>query len=218
MRRFVLAVVATGVSCAVLFATGCGSSSAKLRLVNAVPVQSNLDMLIDGKNVAAAIPYGAASPYVAASTGSRHLQIEPTGQSNPFVDETINLSSGYSSVLETTAGTNVLVDTNTAPSSGNVNIRVINASSNVGTADVYIVTSGTGIGTTPTFSSVAFPSATGYQSVAAGAYQVIFTSPGTTNIIFSSGSLQFASGQVRSVVALDGQTGGITNSVLADLN
>ncbi len=218
MRRFVVAAVAIGVSCALLFATGCGSSSAKLRLVNAIPVQSNLDMLIDGKDVAAAIPYGAASPYVSVSTGSRHLQIEPTGQSNPFVDQTISLSSGYSSVLETSGGTNILVDTNTTPSSGNVSIRVINASTNIGTADVYIVTSGTGIGTTPTFSSVAFPSATGYQSVAAGAYQVIFTSPGTTNIIFSTGSLQFASGQVRSVVSLDGQTGGITNSVLADFN
>ena len=220
MRRLLFAAVALGVSCVLLLATGCGSSTAHLRLLNAIPIQSNLDMLIEGKNVASAVAYGAASAYVSANTGSRHLQIEPSGGSTTIVDQTVSISSGsFTTVLESSAGPVVLTDTNTAPSSGNINLRVINASSNIGGADVYIVSSGTGIGSAnPNFSGVSFPSATGYSSVSAGSYQVIFTFPGTTTAKFTSSAMSFSTGQVRTIVVLDGQSGGITTSVLLDAN
>ena len=220
MRRLLFAAVALGVSCVLLLATGCGSSTAHIRLLNAIPIQSNLDMLIDSKDVASAIAYGAASGYVSASTGSRHLQIEPSGGSTTIVDQNVSISSGsFTTVLESSAGPVVLTDNNSAPSSGNINLRVINASSNIGSADVYIVTSGTGIGSAnPNFSGVSFPSATGYSSVSAGSYQVIFTFPGTTSTKFSSSAMSFSSGQVRTIVALDGHSGGITASVLSDAN
>ena len=210
--------VATSVFCTVFFATGCGSSSAHVRVLNAIPIQSSIDMLIDGKDVASSIPYGAASGYSTESSGSRHLQIEANG-SNPFVDQTINISSGsYNTVLDTASGASVLTDDNGAPASGDVKIRVVNASTNLGPADVYIVTSGTGLGATPTFSNVGVSAASGYDSVAGGSYQVYFTTPGTANVILTVGAFSFSSGQVRTVVVLDGQTGGITSSVLADVN
>ncbi len=221
MRRVLFAAVATGVSCVLLLATGCGgSSTSHLRLLNAIPIQSDLDMLIDSKNVASAVAYGAASRYVSVSAGSRHMQIEPTGVPNPIVDQNTSFSSGsFSTVMESSSGPTVFTDSNATPSSGNISLRVINASHNVGTADVYIVSSGTGIGTaSPTFAGVGFPSATGYQTLAAGSYQILFTFPGTTSVELSTNSLPFTSGQVRTVVVLDGQTGGVTTSVLSDLN
>jgi len=220
MRRVLFAAVATGVSCVLLLATGCGSSTAHLRMLNAIPIQSNLDMLVDGKNVASAIAYGAASGYVSVSSGSRHVQIESSGVSSPLVDESVSTSSGtFSTVMESSGGPLVLTDSRATPSSGNINLRVINASNSIGTADVYIVTSGTGIGgTSPTFSNVAVPSATGYTTVAAGSYQVILTFPGTTSVELSTSALSFSSGQVRTIVVLDGQTGGVTTSILSDLN
>ena len=221
MRRLLLAAVGSGVSCLLFLAAGCGSSkSAHLRLINAIPIQSNLDMLIDGKDVASSIGYGAASGYISVSTGPRHLQIEPNGGSSPLVDQNVSVSSGsFTTVLDSSRGPLVLSDNNTAPSSGNVGLRVINASSNIGTADVYIVSSGAGIaGASPTFGSVAFPSATGYSTVAAGSYQIILTFPGTTGVELSTSELSFSSGQVRTIVVMDGQTGGVTTSVLSDLN
>jgi hypothetical protein len=200
----------------IFLATGCGSSSAHIRLLNAIPIPSSLDMLIDGKNVASSIPYGAASGYISVASGSRHLQIETTG-STPFVDETVKVS-GNVTVLDTTSGATVLTDNNSAPASGDASIRIVNASFNIGTVDVYIVTSGTAIGTTPTFSSLGVGSASTYDAVAAASYQIFFTQPGTQNVLLSTNTLSFASGQVRTVVALDGQTGGVTTSVLADVN
>jgi hypothetical protein len=175
-------------------------------------------MLIDSKNVASSIPYGAASGYVTVSSGSRHLQIEPSG-STPFVDQTISVSSGsYDTILDMTSGATVLTDDNSAPASGDVKIRVLNASSNLGAADIYVLTSSTGLGASPTFSSLGVSAASVYDSVAAGSYQVYFVTPGTSNVILNTNALSFSSGQVRTVVVLDGETGGITTSQLADLN
>src|SRR5215831_4753543 len=167
--------VASSVFCALFFAAGCGSSSAHVRVLNAIPIQSSIDMLIDGKNIASSIPYGAASGYSTVSSGSRHLQIEPTG-STPFVDQTISVASGSSNtILAMASGATVLTDDNSAPASGDVKIRVINASSNLGPTDVYITTAGTGLSATPTSSSLAVSGASTYDSVAAGSYQVYFT-------------------------------------------
>jgi hypothetical protein len=89
----------------------------------------------------------------------------------------------------------------------------------MGSADVYIVTSGTSIaGMTPTVSNLAYQAASGYQSFAAGSYQVVFTPPGQQLPVIASSAQSFASGQVRTVVALDAQGGGFTTAVLSDKN
>ena len=200
--------------------TACGSGTAKVRLVNAYPSQSNLDMLIDSKDVASSVTYGSGSGYASVSSGSRHLQVEASGTSSLFSDQNVTFASGSSSsVLTTNAGTIVLTDNNATPSSGNISLRVINGSSSLGTADIYVVTAGTNIATvSPTFSAITFPSATAYTSVAAGSYQIVFTLPGQKVGVITSSSLSFSSGQVRSIVGLNGQTGGFTISVLSDLN
>ena len=204
----------------ILLTTACGSSSAQIRLLNAVPSQSSLDMLIDSKDTAPSVTYGAASAYSSVSSGSRHLQIEASGSSTVLADQTISVGSGSSNtVLDTGSGATLLTDNNSSPSSGNFTLRVINGSSVLGTADVYIVTAGTDISSlSPTYSSVAFASATGYSSLTAGSYQVIFTAPGQKFATISSSPTSFSSGQVRTVVGLDGQSGGFTTAVLADKN
>jgi hypothetical protein len=199
--------------------TGCGSSTARVRLMNAFVGQSSLDMLIGNKSAATGVVYGAASGYASTSSGSATLQIEDTGSNNVLVNQPINLSPKTdNTVLATGSGTVVLTDNNTAPSSGNIEIRVINASFTLGTADVYIVPSGTAITPgSPTFASLAFQSASGYQSLPAGSYQVVFTQAGQPFAVISSNPLSFSAGQIRSVVGLDGQPG-FTLAVLSDLN
>jgi hypothetical protein len=205
---------------AVLLTSGCGSSNASLRLMNAFVGQPSLDMLINNKSAATGVVYGAASGYASVSSGAPNLQIEDTGTTNVLVNQTINLASGsHSTILSTGSGTVVLSDNNTAPSSGNIEIRVINASPTLGTADVYIVPSGTAITPgSPTFAGLVYQSASGYQPLAAGSYEVIFTYQGQPFAVIDSNPLSFSAGQIRSLVALDGQNGGFTTAVLSDLN
>jgi len=207
-------------STAALLTTGCGSSSTHARLLNAFPSTTTLDMLIANKDVATGVAYGAASGYASVSSGSQNLQIEPTGSTSPLFNQTISLASGSSStVLATNTGATVFTDNNTAPSGGDFSVRAINASASLGTTDVYVVIAGTDISTvSPTFSSVGYATASTYQSLAPGSYQVTFTLPGQKFPLISTSAMSFNAGSVRTVVALDGLSGGFSTAVLSDLN
>lgn len=208
--------------CLAFFTTACGSSSAHVRLLNAFLGQNTaMDLLVDGKSVASAVAYASGSAYVSVSSGSHHLQAQASGSSNIVADfGTQNLASNsYSTAASTDNGPVVFTDDHSAPSSGNIKIRVINASSLLSSGtDVYIVSSGNGISGSPTFSALGYPAASSYTSLAAGSYQAIFTPPGQTFADFISGGQSFSSGQNRTMVIMSGLGGGFTSTVLADLN
>jgi hypothetical protein len=219
--RWKLAPLAVGVSLLSVFltSTGCGSSNANVRLVNAITGTSSVDMLLDNKNTISGISYGTASGYVKVGGGSHNLIVEVTGNTSPLINQTFSFSSGDTTVVATNSSAVVLTDDNSAPSSGNIRIRVINASPSLGSADVYVVASGTSIsGLNPTFSNLAYQSSSGYQSLAAGSYQVIFTPVGQQFAELTTNTQSFSTGQIRTVVALDNQGGGFTTSILSDLN
>ena len=221
MIRWKLAPLAIGLSVlGVTFTTtGCGSSSTHARLMNAMSGISSVDMVVDSKSSVTGVTYGAASAYVTVNSGSHNLIVESTESTSPLINQTASFPSGDSTVLATDSGAVVLTDNNGAPSSGNIKIRVIKASPSLGTADVYVVASGTSIaGLSPTFSNLAYQAASGYQSLAAGSYQAIFTPPGQQFAEITSSAQSFASGQTRTAVALDAQGGGFTTAVLSDLN
>lgn len=208
----------------ILLSVGCGSSGTKFRVMNAVIDESSVDVLLDGTKVATEA-YGVAPTYISVSSGSRHLQIEPTGSSTPFIDQTLSLSSGnnYTVVAVNFSSSHqalVLSDQNSAPASGDIAIRVVNASPSLGAADAYIVASGTGPTGTPAISDLGVDGVSNYQTLAAGSYDVLFTVPpgGQPFVQIDSGPLSLTAGQVRTVVGLNGQAGGFTDTILADLN
>lgn len=220
MTRWKLAPRVVGVCLlsAVLTSTGCGSSNADVRLVNAMTGTSSIDMLLDNKSTISGISYGTASGYVKVGGGSHNLIVEITGNSSPLINQTSSLS-GDTTVVATDSSAMVLTDDNSAPSSGNIKIRVINASPSLGSVDVYVVASGTSIsGINPTFSNLAYQSTSGYQTLAAGSYQVIFTPVGQQFSELTTNTQSFSASQIRTVVALDNQSGGFTTSTLSDLN
>ncbi|HKN35436.1 MAG TPA: DUF4397 domain-containing protein [Terriglobales bacterium] len=202
---------------------GCGSSNAKIRLLNATPDESSLSLLVDSKSVATA-SYGTASGYSSVSSGSPHLQVEPAGTSTPLIDITATASSGSSLTLISlnysfNISNVVLTDDNSAPSSGNSKLRIINASPGLSAQDVYVEPPNTNIGSlAPTFSSLAFGAASPYGVLTPGDYEVYFTSPGQKFINLDTRVLSFTAGQIRTLVALNAQSGGYTSTVLADLN
>ena len=157
-------------------------------------------------------------------SGSRHLQVEATGTTTILLDQTLSLNSGTETTyLATNVAASissvVLSDNTTAPASGNVNVRVMNAAPALGPVDVYIVAPGTDlIASTPIIRSMAFDAATDYQLLSAGSYEVVFTVPNSTFALVDTGALNFSSGQNRTVLALDGASGGFTATLLSDLN
>lgn len=206
-------------------ASGCGSSSAQLRALEASPDEINgLNVIVDNNTVFTAIALGAPTSYTSESSGSHHLQVEPPGSTTPVIDETISLSGGtrytfipanFSSSLTPI----LLTDDTTAPASGDVKIRVVHAGAGIGNVDVFILAPGNSpIGATPAVTNLGFGAASNYPSLAAGSYEIFFNAAGGTTTYVDTGSLSFTAGQNRTVVMVPSAFGGFSWSVLADLN
>jgi hypothetical protein len=215
---FTVAVTFVTISC------GGGGDGAKLRVVNASPNESGLTVLVDTKTVATSVAYGSDTGYLSIDTGSRDVQIEGTGSANVLIDQTITANSkSQTTLLATNVASNisgvVLTDNNTAPASGNINLRIVNAAPSLGSVDVYVVAPGADlVASTPVVRSLAFDAATSYQTLTAGAYEVVLTVPGSTFALVDTGSVTYSAGQNRTIVTLNGVDGGFTTDTLADLN
>jgi hypothetical protein len=193
-------------------------------VMNASPNESGLDVLIDGKTVASGIGYGSNSDYVSVDSGSRHVQLEASGTTNILIDQNVSVASGgETTVLATNLAASIsaliLIDDATAPASGDASLRVANASPSLGAVDVYVVAPGADlVSSTPVVRNLAFNDATDYQTLTAGTFEVVMTVPGSTLPLLDTGALNLTAGQNRTVVSLDGVSGGFTATVLSDLN
>jgi trimeric autotransporter adhesin len=217
-RLFVLCL---GIACLI----GCGSSSsgtANLRIFQASPDAPHVNILIDGASTAPNIVYGNNTGYLSLKSGSHHVQAVPVNASTPIFDQSISVaSSSNQTLLLTGAAASIkpvtLTDGGTTTTTGDGHVRVLNASSTMGPADVYIVPAGSSIaGVQPTSAALALDKDTGYKLIAAGSFQVFLTAPGTTNAYVSTGPINLTSGQNQTVVALDGVSGGFTYALLVD--
>jgi len=226
------------VSCALLvvlagwlFTAGCGNSStAQLRIMHASPDETNLDVLVDGKIMASNLAYQGNTGYFTLDAGSHQVQLDLTGTSTSVLSASVNLANNTeTTVIAYNYAANltslVLTDNNTAPASGDIQLRFVQAAPGVGASDVYVVVAGTGIGgTSPTVTGLAFGTASAYQDLTATSttagegYEIFFTTTGTQFAFLDTGSLTFSSGQIRTIVALLNPTGGYTFSALADLD
>jgi Domain of unknown function (DUF4397) len=210
----------------IAFIIGCGGSSssgtANLRIFQASPDAPHVNILIDGASTASNIVYGNNTGYLSLKSGSRHVQAVPVNSSTPIFDQSISLtSSSNQTLLLTGAAASIkpvtLTDGGTTTTTGDGYVRVLNASSTMGPADVYIVPAGSSIaGVQPTSAALAFGKDTGYKLIAAGSFQVFLTAPGTTNAYVSTGPIDLTSGQNQTILALDGVSGGFTYALLVD--
>jgi hypothetical protein len=205
-------------------ALGCSSGTAKARLLNASPGDASLNGMVNGSSFASNVAFGTASNYTSVTSGLVTLGIEPSGSTSTQLNEIVSLLSnlpytvmvaGYPPSISTA----ILTDNNSAPSTGNILLRVVNAAPSLGTADVYVVRPNTALNSvSPTVSYLIFESASNYISLAAGSYEVVFTETGQTVPVISTGSLTFTAGQASSVVGLPGAVTGYTTAVLTDMN
>jgi hypothetical protein len=209
----------------ILVLVGCGSGgNTRFRLMNAVPDESSLNVLVDSTSVSSNLAYGTSTGYLSEKSGSHQIGIEPSGSSTTLLQQSISFASGsdttvISNNFSSSIANLVLTDNNSAPASGDFKIRLINASPNLGPTDVYIVTPGTALTTvSPTISNLSFGVTAAYQSLAAANYEIELTAVGQKFAVVDTGTLTFSSGQVRTFVGLNNPTGGFTYAMLQDVN
>ncbi len=209
----------------ILLIAGCGGGGqTRLRMMNAVPDEGSLDLLVDSVSVSSNVAYGTSTGYQTTKSGSHQVAIEPSGSSTALLSQSISFGSGSdTTIISNNFSSNianlVLTDDNSAPASGNFKIRIVNVAPGLGPADVYIVAPATDLTTvSPNVSNLAYGAATGYQGITAGSYEVVLTPVGEKFSAVNTGSLSFAAGQVRTFVGLNSQSGGFSYTMLQDLN
>lgn len=206
--------------------TGPAASEARVRVVHASPDAPAVDVLVDGSEVLADVPYRAASGYLDVTAGSRNLKVNAAGTTTSVIDANVNLmdSADYTVIasgLVANIAPIVLEDDNSAPAAGNVRVRAIHGAPSAPTVDIYVTAPGADLATqTPALSNVAFGDAADYIEAPAGSYQIRVTVAGTKTVAIDSGTLTLASGQVRTAIAVDAPGGGAPFDLLllADLN
>jgi len=227
-----------------LFAASCGTTSqSQVRVVQAISDESTgLDVKVNTSTPFTKVAFGVTQPappaYTKVASGSVTLEAVDTGTTTAVIantNATLNGSAQYTVVMTgflTGSGTTAptfwtIPDTNTAPTSGNVEFRIINASTSssplVGGFDVYIVPPGTAIqNTQPQISGLTLGQGSGYTSLnfAANGYEVVVT--GHQNFQeYVNQVYQTPTSSIRTLVIVD-NSGGVGISffplVLADLN
>ncbi|MGA7291637.1 MAG: DUF4397 domain-containing protein [Terriglobales bacterium] len=146
----VLAIIAL---CA--FEAGCGSSSssAEYRVVQTIPnAPAGLDISVNGKNAFTNVGFGVVAPaagYTSVSTGSDPIEVFQTGTTTAVISSTpVEFVGGSQSTIVLTGlfsapSMVVFPDNNTAPLSGQVEVRVIDAAPSApASVDIYLVAPG----------------------------------------------------------------------------
>ena len=219
-----------------IFAAGCGSTSQlQVRVVHAIPDGPAVDIDVNGTKVITNLVFNSfqpASGYLKVKAGNDTVAVLDTGTTTQILSSTVPLS-GSTQYTVVAAGflanpsAALITDNNAAPTSGNIEIRVIHASpSGTTPLDVYIVPPGTNITTvTPQISGLSNNTqASAYIPVAfaANGYSVILTASQNKTPLFPSPyGIAPPTGSIRTLVLVDVQNGGAmspTPLVLNDLN
>ena len=222
------------------FAASCGSGSqSQIRVVNAIPDVPNntpLDIDVNGTKVITALAFPNFQPssgYTKVASGSVTIAALDTGTTTQVLSSTGTLSGStqYTVVLagfKANPSAVQITDNNSAPTSGNIEFRIIHASpSGTTPVDVYIVPPGTDItNVTPQVGGanpLAYTQASVYVSVAfaANGYAVIVT-PSGNKVPIVNQNYTPPTGSIRTLVLVDNAGGGNGMSTLpvelSDLN
>ena len=164
------------------------------------------------------VRYGAVSPYRRLAAGLYTIAMRPHGapmSSKAMLSWTLDAKSGGAyTVAGVGAGSSVrgvvITDDLRTPPNGTGRVRVIQASSR---APIVTVRAESG----PVIASHArFATTTGYADVHAGTWKLQVQSDGSSPALTATGSVDVASGEVTSVLLLDGKSAGIIVRTLVD--
>jgi hypothetical protein len=207
-----------------IITTSCSSTPnvAQVRIINAIPDGQPVDIYANTAELASSLPFDGVNPapgnsaqYLEVSPGSESIQGFAPGDNinpiSPLGTVTLEGSTQYTLIavgLELNESPPLaLVDNNSTPPSGKLEIRIINVSpsSPSNGVDVYFVSPGTDITQyAPQIGGLSYEQTSLYQplSFMAGGYEMIITAAGGKTPLIDLTSTP-ATGSITTVVLVD---------------
>lgn len=232
-----LTIAAVSIAALTLAAAGCGSNSAQVRVINAIDdlQDPSVDVYVNGTDKFSGVGFtgylptqSTAATYTAVSSGTDTIQVYNHGAtagtggffSGGGAAETLKGSTDYTLLLAGEYNANqpaqqpnlwLIDDDNTAPSTGYMEIRVLNGSiytyqQYTSGVDVYFVPQGqTGLNGTCSCSGLTVGQGTGYVKLQEeSSYTITVTPHNLTNTILSQTYPTSSSGgQIFTIVLVD---------------
>lgn len=179
------------------------AAAARVRVAHASPNAPNVDVYVDGKRAFTNAPFGAVTQYASLPAGKHHVQVfaagaDPMGKA--VIDATLTLT-GDKSYTVAAIGTLkniaplVLMDRNRKPAAGFAQVRLVHAAPGAPTVDVAVANGPT------LFKHVAYGTASMYQKVKAGTYNLVVRPAGSKTVVLSLPHVHLTAGTVYSVFA-----------------
>lgn len=222
MRRIVLLLAVTlGLGCdgtaggPFIISNPGTTSPLQIRLLHASPNAGALELLTAGQSKAGQIVYGDATPYVDISTSSVSLTLRFAGSGVAIIDTIVTLpDSGFLTVVADGDSSAIIIRLLTDEEPGAdttfIKLRMLDESPSLGPLDVYVTAPAVSIDSlTPTIAGISFRAATAYLVLASGTYQVRFTNASTKVVVADAGTFGVGNGDVRTVLVLDADGGGL---------
>lgn len=202
---------------------GNNSGSAKVRLLNASPGYSSLDLYVDDAKKCSSVAYGSVSGYADCDSGSFSTALTSAGSSTELVttSRTYSKDTHYTVVAYGWAGalkSAMITEEENAADSGKMSFRVVNMASDAGSVDVYLTASGDVLdSSTPVQSSVGGGTSTSYGTVATGTYRLRITAAGdTSTLLLDVDGVSFNSKGVYNLVLTPTSGGALVNGILLE--
>ena len=213
-------VAALVASTALLLAVAIPASAAdtsRVRVLHASPDAPNVDIYLDDAKVDALtnVPFKTISAYLSIPAGAHNVKVVPTGGAvaDAVIDADVTFASGSS---YTVAATNVVasieaqvvVDAPT-PTADGAQLRVVHFSADTPAVDVRPD------GGSPLVTNLAYPDATDYLDIPAGAYDLEVCATGTDTCPLDLDPVTVEDGTSYSAFAVGSLTGETLTAVVA---
>jgi hypothetical protein len=218
-----LAGVAALSGCQLDTISGNTGAQGLVQFINAAPRYSTMNLFVDSTS-ALTRPQAydsGSSVYVDALTNPRTFRITTGADTTTLASAQLQVQnmSVYTIIATqhaTKAGLLILPDTVSPLPSGQVGIRVINASPSAGAVDLYVTGNDSTLAT-PSAKNIVFEGTSGYilAPVPAGTLRVRVTAAGTKTVLLDVDASSLTDGQARSVLLMDAVGGGLPVTWLA---
>lgn len=218
-RYFLGVVVSALIVCLAGCDDGGGGSDARIRLINAATGQAPISLFVDADAVTTQA-FGEASGYNSIDEGNREIR----GVSQPTDQELFRFTSRFDNDIDyslytvvTASGVDpvLIVDENNRPDPGNFRIHAVHAAAGVSSVDIYVLREGVPLaGQSPTFSTLSYSQASGYDQIDQNKYVVYVTRAGTRTVIASE-TVDFENFEVWTAAVINNGSG-VTLKLIRD--
>lgn len=228
-RRNLCGILSLTASLAML---GCGSSgNSFVRAVNASQGAPGFTVQVGQIGIVGGLPYGTEGvqqqgQYASIDTSGNYRRVEAGANQSLSIysapgtilasTKQAFLKNTYYTIVVEAASPNImfqtLTDDDTAPTSGNYKLRVMDVSTEAGPVNVYTTAASTPVGGSLVVGNMQFQSVTNpYLQLSPGAQEVYVTPAGNPSRVLASAAFTPASGKIYSIFFFDPPVAGATN-------